>query len=244
MVSFVSERIDKVMVTREMVTTRSQARMLIEQGDVYCNQKLVTKSGLKVDEHDTIEIRNRSLFVSRGAYKLEKALNQFNIDPTNMIVADVGASTGGFTQLMLQRGASKVYAIDVGHDQLAAALREDPRVVNMEGTNIKYPLELPELVDICVIDLSFISIRQVFKNIDALLRPEGQAVILIKPQFEAGRERLGKNGLIKDDAVREEVLKEVLDWFKEHSYNLTEVDLSPIQGKTGNTEYLALYKKL
>ena len=231
------------MVSREIVRTRSQARMLIEQGDVYCNQKVVTKSGLKVNDADIIEIRNRSLFVSRGAYKLEKALNQFDIDPKDMIVADVGASTGGFTQLMLQRGASKVYAIDVGHDQLAKELREDSRVVNIEGTNIKYPLELPELVDICVIDLSFISIRQVFKNIDALLKSKGQAIILIKPQFEAGRERLGKNGLIKDDQVREEVLQEVLDWFKEHSYNLTQVDSSPIQGKTGNIEYLALYQK-
>lgn len=243
MVSFVSERIDKVMVTKGLVKTRSQARMLIEQGDVYCNQKIVTKAGLKVQDVDEIEIRNRSLFVSRGAYKLEKALLHFNIDPKNMIVADVGASTGGFTQLMLQRGASKVYAIDVGHDQLATEIKEDPRVINMEGINIKHPLDLPELVDICVIDLSFISIRQVFKNIDALLKDKGQAIILIKPQFEAGRERLGKNGLIKDDSIREEVLNEVLDWFEEHQFKLLEVVPSPIQGKTGNVEYLALYQK-
>jgi 23S rRNA (cytidine1920-2'-O)/16S rRNA (cytidine1409-2'-O)-methyltransferase len=238
----VSERIDKVMVEKGMVRTRSQARMLIEQGDVYCNDKLVKKAGLKVNLEDHLEIRNRSLFVSRGAYKLEKALVEFEVEPEEKIVADVGASTGGFTQLMLQRGAKKVYAIDVGHDQLAPELMENPNVINLEGTNIKFPLELDELVDICVVDLSFISITQVFKNIDALMKPGGQAVILIKPQFEAGKERLGKNGLVKAE-LREVILGEVLEWFKENSFRIVKCVESPIHGKTGNVEYLALYQK-
>lgn len=238
-----SERIDKAMLQRGLVKTRSQARMLIEQGDVYCNDKLVKKSGLQVYESDVLEIRNRSLFVSRGAYKLQKAIVEFEIDPAGKIVADIGASTGGFTQLLLQLGTLKVYAIDVGHDQLAPELRENPKIVNLEGTNIKYPIDLGELVDLCVIDLSFISIKQVFKNIDALLKPNGQAIILIKPQFEAGKERLGKNGIVKDDKTREEILNEVLDWFKDNNFKIQNIIPSPIQGKTGNVEYLALYQK-
>lgn len=238
-----SERIDKLMLEKGLVKTRSQARMLIEQGDVYCNNKLVTKSGLKVNLEDQIDIRNRGLFVSRGAYKLEKALNEFNIDPKNKIVADVGASTGGFTQLLLQHDAKKIYAIDVGHDQLAKELRSESKVVNLEGINIKYPLELDEKVDLCVIDLSFISIKQVFKNIDALLKPTGLAIILIKPQFEAGKERLGKNGIVKDDKTRLQILDEVLLWFKENNFKILKTIESPISGKTGNIEYLALYQK-
>lgn len=238
-----SERVDKVMVNLGLVKTRSQARMLIEQGDVYCNNSRVTKAGQMVNEQDNIEIRNRSLFVSRGAYKLEKALNDFNIDPNLKVAADIGASTGGFTQLLIQRGVKKVYAIDVGHDQLAKELRDNPIVENLEGINIKHPLELDELVDLCVVDLSFISIKQVFKNIDALLKPQGQAIVLIKPQFEAGKERLGKNGILKDDETRKIVLDEVLEWFKENHFKITELIESPIQGKTGNVEYLALYQK-
>lgn len=242
MEKLVSERIDKMMLEKALVKTRSQARMLIEQGDVYCNDILVKKPGLLVNQQDKIEIRNRSLFVSRGAYKLEKALVEFNIDPKDSVVADIGASTGGFTQLMLQRGARKVFAIDVGHDQLASELLEDSRVINLEGTNIKYALNLNELVDLCVIDLSFISITQVFKNIDALLKHGGQAVILIKPQFEAGKERLGKNGIVKDEK-RREILQEVLKWFEANHFKIKSIVESPIQGKTGNVEYLALYEK-
>lgn len=233
-----SNRIDKEMLERQMVKTRSQARMLIEQGDVYCNEKLVSKPGLNVTENDQIEIRNRSLFVSRGAYKLEKALNMFNIDPKDKVVADIGASTGGFTQLLLQRGAKKIYCIDVGHDQLHEDLKGLPQVVNMEGVNIKYPLELPEKVDLCVVDLSFISIKQVYHNIQSLLAPNGKSIILVKPQFEAGKERLGKNGLVKNEGMREEIFKEVLNWFTENDYSIIEKTESPIAGKTGNLEYL------
>lgn len=235
-----SNRIDKEMVDRQMVKTRSQARMLIEQGDVYCNDKLVQKPGLSVNSADNIEIRNRSLFVSRGAYKLEKALNEFGVDPQGKIAADIGASTGGFTQLLLQRGVQKVYCIDVGHGQLHPDLRQLPQVINMEGVNIKYPVELPEKVDLCVVDLSFISIKQVYHNIHNLLRPGGHAIVLVKPQFEAGKERLGKNGLVKDDKTREEIFSEVLNWFQENNFNVRKQTLSPIAGKMGNLEYLIM----
>lgn len=238
-----SNRIDKEMQNRGLVKTRSQARMLIEQGDVYCNGAMVAKPGQNVSDADEIEIRNRSLFVSRGAYKLEKALNLFEIDPQDMVCADIGASTGGFTQLLLQRGAKKVYCVDVGHDQLSPELRDFPNVINMEGVNIKYPLELDELVDLCVVDLSFISITQVYSNIHALLKDGGQSVVLVKPQFEAGKDRLGKNGIVKSDEVREEILSEVLKWMEDHHYKVVGQTTSPIAGKTGNIEYLIYIKK-
>lgn len=237
-----SERIDKVLVDKKILLTRSQARMLIEQGDVYCNGVQVKKAGQKVSKEDHFEIKERSLYVSRGAYKLEKALDEFKINPKEMTVCDVGASTGGFTQVLLERGAKKVYAIDVGTDQLSVLLKEDSRVINMEGINIKNPLKLEELVDLCVVDLSFISLKLVFHNIMALLKKEGKVIALVKPQFEAGKERIGKNGIVREE-TREIVFKEVLDWMEEHHYKILNKTVSPITGKTGNVEYLILVQK-
>jgi 23S rRNA (cytidine1920-2'-O)/16S rRNA (cytidine1409-2'-O)-methyltransferase len=227
------------MVERGIVKTRSQARMLIVQGDVYCNDKQVTKPGQNVQTEDVIEIRNRQLFVSRGAYKLEKALDSFSINPEKKVCADFGASTGGFTQLLIQRGASKVYAIDVGKDQLADELKELQQVINMEGVNLKYPVELPEEVELGVVDLSFISLKLVFENILKTLKVGGELAVLVKPQFEAGKENIGKNGLIKNEKLRDQVLNDVLDWIRNHGGKILEVVESPITGKTGNTEYLA-----
>lgn len=238
-----ADRIDKEMVNRGLVKTRSQASMLISQGDVFCNGQKVTKTGLKVSEADTIEINQDQLYVSRGAYKLKKAIAEFELDFNDKVIADVGASTGGFTQVSLEAGAKKVYAIDVGHDQLNDIVKENPKVINLEGTNIKFPLELPEKVDFCVVDLSFISIRRVFENIACLLNDNGKVMALIKPQFEAGKERMGKNGLIKD-SVRDEVIAEVKQWFLDNNYEVEKESVSPIVGnKSGNVEYLYLIKK-
>lgn len=229
------ERIDKVLVAKGLVTSRSQAQMLIEKGDVYCNDLQVTKTGFKVTEQDNLEIRTKT-YVSRGAYKLEQALSEFKVDATDLIVADVGASTGGFTQVILENGAKKVYCIDVGHDQLHESLLNDSRAINMEGTHIDQVL-LPEKVSLCIVDLSFISILKVIRSIMNLLDENGRAIILIKPQFEAGKERMGKNAVLEPQ-VSEQVFLEVCEKLKKLNYHITQRIESPILGKQGNKEYL------
>jgi 23S rRNA (cytidine1920-2'-O)/16S rRNA (cytidine1409-2'-O)-methyltransferase len=234
------DRIDKTLVDLNMLKTRSQAKMLIGQGCVYHNGALVTKAGLKVSPDDKFEIKETNIFVSRGAYKLSKAITEFKLDLEGLIVADVGASTGGFTQVALEAKAKKVYAIDVGHDQLSPIFKDDPRVVNLEGINIKFPLELEEKVDLCVVDLSFISLTLVYKNIDALLKQGGRSIVLIKPQFEAGRERLGKQGLVSEKDLPI-ILEEVQAWFEKSGFKICRIIESPIKGnKSGNIEYLCL----
>lgn len=234
-----SDRIDKLMLDLEMVKSRSQARMLIKQGDVLCNGELVKKPGQLASSKDQIEIKQRNLYVSRGAFKLLKAIEEFGLDFSGKVIADCGASTGGFTQVALQNGASKVYAIDVGHDQLDPILKQNPKVVNMEGINLKHPLELPEKVDVAVADLSFISIKLVYSTMDKLLKNTGYCVVLIKPQFEAGKERLGKGAIVKEE-FQNEILNEVLAWFKDNNFHIDKICDSPITGKTGNKEYLVL----
>lgn len=236
-----SERLDKFMTDIGMVKSRSQARMLIKQGDVLCNGEKVTKPGKLVSDTDQIEIKQRNLYVSRGAFKLLKAIEEFDLEFEGKIIADCGASTGGFTQVSLQHGASKVYAIDVGHDQLDEVLKQNPHVVNMEGINLKNDLVLPEKVDFCVADLSFISIKLVYPTMKSLLKSGGRSIVLIKPQFEAGQARLGKGAIVKPE-YQQEILDEVLAWFKEHGHHIEKLCESPITGKTGNIEYLALVK--
>jgi 23S rRNA (cytidine1920-2'-O)/16S rRNA (cytidine1409-2'-O)-methyltransferase len=236
-----NERIDKMMVAKELVKTRSQARMLIKQGDVLCNGKSVNKPGLSVSIDDQIEITQKILYVSRGAHKLVKAIEEFDLDFKGKIIADCGASTGGFTQVCLINGADKVYALDVGHDQLDATLCDDPRVVNKEGVNLKYEMALDEQVDICVADLSFISITKVFLNMKKMLKPNGFSVVLIKPQFEAGLSRIGKGGIVKESDLKA-ILDEVKMWFSNNGFIIEKFCESPITGKTGNLEYLALIK--
>ena len=238
-----SERVDKVLVDLGILKTRSQAKMLIDQGCVFHNEIQVLKAGLKVEASDRFEVREKNIYVSRGAYKLEKAIELFQLNLKGKIVADIGASTGGFTEVSLSEGASRVYSIDVGHGQLVDSLRHNNKVINLEGINIKYPLELPEKVDLCVVDLSFISLRLVYENIHSLLSEKGYAVVLIKPQFEAGRQRLGKQGLVPQ-ALQEVILNEVKQWFLNKSFHIESVIDSPIKGnKSGNKEYLALIKK-
>lgn len=233
------ERIDKLMVEKGMVKTRSQARMLIKQGDVKCDGKLVSKPGLLITAEAIIEIKQNFLYVSRGAFKLKKAIDEFELNFEGKVIADCGASTGGFTQVAIMSGAKKVYAIDVGHDQLDPLLIDHPQVVNMPGVNLKHELALPEKVDYCVADLSFISIKKVYPTMNSLLKKGGKSIVLIKPQFEAGPERLGKNGIVKEEKLFE-ILNEVKEWFKHNGYIIEGWCESPIRGKTGNVEYLAL----
>jgi 23S rRNA (cytidine1920-2'-O)/16S rRNA (cytidine1409-2'-O)-methyltransferase len=238
----VKERADKVLSDRGLVSSRSQAKSLIEKGDVTCNGQVLKKAGELIEVSSEIVI-NVPLFVGRGAFKLEKALESFKLNVQDKVCLDVGASTGGFTEVLLLNGAKKVYAIDVGHDQLAKKLREDARVINMEGTNIRELSTLPELADGAVMDLSFISITKVLENVFKLLRPQGFLMALVKPQFEAGLERLPKDGVIKDEKVRAEILNEVIEFAETHGWIHHETISSPIEGKNGNHEYLSHFSK-
>jgi 23S rRNA (cytidine1920-2'-O)/16S rRNA (cytidine1409-2'-O)-methyltransferase len=236
----VKERADKVLTDKGLVSTRSQAKSLIEKGDVTVNGNVIKKAGELISPEDQIEIL-APLFVGRGAFKLEKALSEFKLDLTDKIMLDVGASTGGFTEVMLMNSARKVYAIDVGHGQLAQKLKDDARVVNLEGTNIRELNSLPELAHGAVMDLSFISITKVLDNVKNLLVPGSFLIALIKPQFEAGMERLPKDGVIKDKKVRDEVLREVCDFATGHGWIHHQTIESPIAGKTGNIEFLSYF---
>lgn len=237
--SKLGERLDKVIIERNLLKSRSQASLLIRQGDIFVNGIKVTKPGKLIEESDEIEIKTRDIFVGRGALKLIHAIKEFDIDFTNKVVADCGASTGGFTQVALQSGASKVYAIDVGHGQLDEVIKLNPKVENLEGINLKHEFTLPEKVDLCVVDLSFISIKLTYPNIAKLLKPGGQSIVLIKPQFEAGKDRIGKGGIVKAENL-EAILNEVKDWFTSNNFKIHQIIDSPVEGKEGNKEFLAL----
>jgi 23S rRNA (cytidine1920-2'-O)/16S rRNA (cytidine1409-2'-O)-methyltransferase len=236
----VKDRADKILAELKLVASRSQAKSLIEKGDVYVNGQQLKKTSELIDISDKIEIK-APLFVGRGAFKLEKALEEFKFEVEDKVFLDVGASTGGFTEILLERGAAKVYAIDVGHDQLAAKLCQDPRVVNMEGTNIRELASLPELADGAVMDLSFISITKVLEQVKNLLKPASPLMALVKPQFEAGVERLPKDGVVKDEKVRAQILSEVIGFATDHGWEHVRSIPSPIQGKTGNVEFLVYF---
>lgn len=237
------ERLDKVLADKNLVTSRSQAKSMIENGDIKVNGKVVKKAGELVEPHAEIEVTS-SLYVGRGALKLEAALKNFSVSVKDKIYLDVGASTGGFTEVLLNHGAKKVYAIDVGHDQLAKKLCEDSRVINMEGTNIRSLEILPEVADGAVMDLSFISITKVLENLKKLLKPNADFLVLIKPQFEAGLERLPKDNVIKDSLLQQQILDEVVSFAKENGWlHHGSID-SPIEGKSGNKEFLAHFTKI
>jgi 23S rRNA (cytidine1920-2'-O)/16S rRNA (cytidine1409-2'-O)-methyltransferase len=236
------ERADKVLADKNLVASRSQAKSHIENGDVTVNGIVIKKAGELIDPEAKIEV-NSPLFVGRGALKLEEALAQFKIPVSNKIFLDVGASTGGFTEVLLNHGAVKVYAIDVGHDQLAEKLRKDSRVINLEGTNIKDLSELPDRAHGAVMDLSFISITKVLDSVGKLLHPKSDLIALVKPQFEAGRERLPRDGVIKDPKVQNAVLNEVITFAKANGWNHHQTIDSPIEGKSGNKEFLCWFTK-
>lgn len=236
------DRVDKVLVLAGLVSTRSQALLLIDEGVVFFNDQKVEKASQQVTTVG-LEVRKDVQYVSRGAHKIEKALSRFNIDVSQKIIADVGASTGGFTDFVLRAGAKKVYCLDVGHNQLAASIKEDSRVINYEGVNIKFPFQLPELVDIAVVDLSFISLKLVLKNIFDLVKPDGVIITLVKPQFEVGRDGLDGNGIVKSEGHRLVMLSQLKEWCAKEKLHLISQCESPILGKDGNKEYFFHFDK-
>ena len=241
------ERLDVLLVNRGMVESREKAKAIIMTGNVFVNEQREDKAGQKFPVDVYIEIRGKKLkFVSRGGYKLEKALQVFPIDLTDLTCMDVGASTGGFTDCMLQNGAKFVYSIDVGTNQLAWKLRQDERVRSMEKTNIRYVTaeDVGELVDFVSIDVAFISLTKVLEPIWHLMKNEARMVCLIKPQFEAGREKVGKKGVVRDLAVHKEVMEQVITYAKSLGFLIKGLDFSQIRGPEGNIEYLLYIQKM
>lgn len=241
------ERLDVLLVKKGLALSREKAKAVIMAGSVYVDGQKEDKAGSVFDEESAqIEVRGHVLpYVSRGGLKLEKALKVFPITLTNKICMDIGASTGGFTDCMLQNGAAKVYSVDVGYGQLDWKLRQDDRVVCMEKTNFRYmtPEDIPDVLDFASVDVSFISLDKILTPAYALLREQGEMVALIKPQFEAGREKVGKKGVVRDPKVHEEVISRIVRHADEVSFEVLDLSYSPIRGPEGNIEYLIHLKK-
>ena len=234
-------RLDQYLVQHGLIQSRERAKAMIMSGVVFVNEQKVDKAGEMIKEDAKVEVRGHDIgYVSRGGLKLEKAMKCFPLTPKGKVCMDIGASTGGFTDCMLQNGAVKVYAVDVGYGQLDWKLRGDPRVVCMERTNARYLTheQIPEELDFASVDVSFISLRLILPALDGLLSPEGEAVCLVKPQFEAGREKVGKKGVVRDPAVHLEVLEAFLEHAKESNFTVLGITYSPIRGPEGNIEYL------
>ena len=235
------ERLDVLLVKKNLAESREKAKAVIMAGIVYVDDQKEDKAGSMFEETPKIEVRGSTLkYVSRGGLKLEKAMTHFGVTLDQKICMDVGASTGGFTDCMLQNGAVKVYSVDVGHGQLAWKLRNDPRVVCMEKTNIRYvtPEEIPDKIQFVSIDVSFISLTKVLGPVKALMEPDGQVVCLIKPQFEAGREKVGKKGVVRERSVHLEVIRMVAAFAGSIGFEALHLEFSPIKGPEGNIEYL------
>jgi 23S rRNA (cytidine1920-2'-O)/16S rRNA (cytidine1409-2'-O)-methyltransferase len=233
------ERLDLLLVQRGLADSRQRAQRLIMAGQVTVNDRVLDKPGTRVPADVSVCVDRGQQYVSRGGQKLAAALDAFHLDVDGWIAADVGASTGGFTDCLLQRGTRKVYAIDVGYGQLAWKLRQDPRVVVMERTNARYLESLPELVDLVTVDVSFISLKLIVPATTGWLGPTGQVVALIKPQFEAGRAQVGKGGVVRDPEVHRAVLAEITAWANGRGLGLARLIRSPITGPAGNVEFLA-----
>ena len=232
------ERLDEAVVRLDLAPTRSKARALIMAGDVLVNDGPVLQAGYQLKPDDAVSLKSKPRFVSRGGEKLDHALEAFGIDVTGFTCADLGASTGGFTDCLLQRGASRVYAVDVGYGQIDQRLRDDERVIVQERVNARYLESLPEPVDIVVIDVSFISLSLIFPVAGKLLKPNGACVPLVKPQFEAGRKEVGKGGVVRDPVVHRRVLAAVAGYAGEHGFGIAGIVQSPISGPAGNIEFL------
>ena len=241
------ERLDVLLVKKGLAPSREKAKAVIMAGSVYVDGQKEDKAGSVFDEESAqIEVRGHVLpYVSRGGLKLEKALKVFPITLTDKICMDIGASTGGFTDCMLQNGAVKVYSVDVGYGQLDWKLRQDDRVVCMEKTNFRYmtPEDIPDVLDFASVDVSFISLDKILTPAYALLKEQGEMVALIKPQFEAGREKVGKKGVVRDPKVHEEVISRIVRHADEVSFEVLDLSYSPIRGPEGNIEYLIHLKK-
>ena len=240
------ERLDVLLVKRNLVQSRERAKTTIMAGLVLVDGQKIDKAGTMVKPEAEIRLLGNDLpYVSRGGLKLEKAIKEFGVSLQGKVAADIGASTGGFTDCMLQNGAIKVFAIDVGYGQLAWSLRTDERVVNMERTNVRNvtPEQLGQPVDLASIDVAFISLEKVLPAVKAMLQPAGEIVALIKPQFEAGREKVGKNGVVRDPATHREVLHNAMGYAAANGFKVCGLDFSPVKGPEGNIEYLMFVQK-
>ena len=240
------KRLDVLLLEKGLAESREKAKAIIMSGIVYVEGEKEDKAGSTFPEEVNIEVRGKTLkYVSRGGLKLEKAMEVFPIDLAHKVCMDVGASTGGFTDCMLQNGAIKVYSVDVGHGQLAWSLRNDDRVVCMEKTNIRYvtPEDIDELVSFASVDVSFISLSKVLPPLRNLMTQEAECVCLIKPQFEAGREKVGKKGVVREKSTHMEVIEAVTGFTLESGFDLLGLDYSPVKGPEGNIEYLMHIKK-
>lgn len=245
MESNVKERLDILLVKRGLASSREKAKAVIMSGCVYVDNQKEDKAGTCFSDSVNIEVRGNTLpYVSRGGLKLEKAIKCFGVDVKNKVCMDVGASTGGFTDCMLQNGALKVYSVDVGHGQLAWKLRQDERVVCMEKTNIRYiePGDVQDIIEFVSIDVSFISLTKVLIPVKNLMSQDAEMICLIKPQFEAGREKVGKKGVVREKSVHIEVIDMVADYALSVGFEILNLDFSPVKGPEGNIEYL-LYLK-
>ena len=236
-------RLDILLLERELAKSRKKAQSMIMAGEVLVNGAMVSKPAIRVDESDTIELRQKPPFVSRGGTKLAHALDHFQLDVHSLVALDVGASTGGFTDCLLKQGASRVYAVDVGYGQLEYSLRIDPRVVVMERINARYPFTLPEAVDLITMDISFISLEKVVPNVSNLTRRGSVIICLVKPQFEAGRKKVPSGGVVKDRDVHRQVLEAMLGEFRRMGWLVLGLMPSPLMGASGNREYLAHIKR-
>lgn len=240
------ERLDVLLVQRGLAPSREKAKTMIMEGNVFVNNNREDKAGSTFPDDCQIEIHGATLkYVSRGGLKLEKAMTHFGISLDDKVCMDIGASTGGFTDCMLQNGASKVYSVDVGYGQFAWKLRQDPRVVCMEKTNIRYvtPEDIGDMLDFASVDVSFISLSKVLPAAHALLKDNGEMVCLIKPQFEAGRDKVGKKGVVRDKKVHEEVIDNVILCALSLGFSILNLEYSPIKGPEGNIEYLVAIRK-
>ena len=239
-------RLDVALFERGFVDSREKGKAMIMAGLVYVNGQKETKAGASVKSEDCIELRGEKMpYVSRGGYKLAKAIDEFSLTLDGCICMDIGASTGGFTDCMLMNGAVKVYSIDVGYGQLAWKLRNDERVVNMERTNFRYVTheEIPEEIDFASVDVSFISLKLIVPVMRNLLKDKGRAVCLIKPQFEAGKDKIGKKGVVRDIETHYDVVQMIHDFVIENGFSVLNLDFSPIKGPQGNIEYLIFIEK-
>jgi 23S rRNA (cytidine1920-2'-O)/16S rRNA (cytidine1409-2'-O)-methyltransferase len=232
-------RLDVLLVERGLASSRAQAQRIILAGQVRTGDRILDKAGALVPEDVPLTVVSVPRYVSRGGLKLEAALHRFGVDVRGWVVADVGASTGGFTDCLLQHGAARVYAIDVGYGQIAWSLRQDPRVVVLERTNIRYLAALPEPCDLATVDVSFISLRMVLPAVQRLLKGTGGIIALIKPQFEAGRGKVGKGGVVRNVAQQRQILYDLLGWAQTEGLALQGLMTSPLWGPAGNVEFLA-----
>lgn len=240
------ERLDVLLVKRNLAPSREKAKAMIMAGNVFVDNQREDKAGAAFEDSVAIEVHGNTLkYVSRGGLKLEKAVEQFGLDLSGKFCMDIGASTGGFTDCMLQNGAAKVYAVDVGYGQFAWKLRQDERVVCMEKTNIRYvtPGDIGDLLDFASVDVSFISLTKVLGPAKELLKDGAEMVCLIKPQFEAGKEKVGKKGVVRDPKVHLEVVERIISFAAENGFSVLHLEYSPIKGPEGNIEYLIHIRK-